>query len=232
MKITESRPAESDELNALLSYILLEYIELTDKERFRTAVRLAKLILKPKLNSDESLPERLAMGHMEFCELGAEDISIVVDELIYVTQQGWTQNGQYGPEVAYDTLICLASLLHRQHKDFPKNLHIWTADFLNDTVLDNAKKKRPRPTLRGRKKNTNLTRDEAFQDAHEELCGLGFSPTRYIVQKGEEYTDCCFEGGSIIDIIGLAYEELTGKKISYKTLEGNIRHSRNRWNLE
>ena len=225
-------PKRPDDGSDVLRYILRRYggtHELPDEERFRTAVRLAKLILKPKLDSDDALAKMLARNYLEHCEIGAKDIAEVVDDLIYETQQVWTKKGPYEPEDAYDTLICLVSQLHREHKPLPKNLDIWNADVMDDMFLDKAKKKRPRPTSKGPKKNTNLNRDSAFLDVRLELLKFGFSSTRYIEQKGKEYTDCCFEGGSAADIIGVAYKELTGVNIKYKTLVGILKLPKNIW---
>ena len=94
------------------------------------------------------------------------------------------------------------------------------ADVLDDDKKTN--KKRPRPTKRGPREDTNLSRDEALYFAYLQMCVLGFNKFRSTSEKNEGDYACSYEGGSSIDIVGVAYEKISGKKLKYKTIEGIV----------
>ena len=184
-----------------------------------TAVKLAEIYIKRGLDSTDTMAERNVRYYMELYESGIKDLAEIVYELIHESEQESTKEKPHKPREAYDTLIGLASKLQRENISFPENLRLWDADVRDDILLDKTKKKRPRPTLRGPNTDTNLSRNDSFLTAHLELVGWGFSSTRCIEQDGTEYSGCCYEGGSALDVIGVAYTNLTHKSITYKALE-------------
>ena len=54
------------------------------------------------------------------------------------------------------------------------------------------------------------------------MCALGFNKFRSTSKKNKGDYACSYEGVSSIDIVGVAYEKISGNKLKYKTIEGIV----------
>ena len=112
-------------------------------------------------------------------------------------------------EGAYDTLNLIAGRLLMSKEQLPDELSVW----LGSVILD----KLPRPISRGRKSETNYTRNRAIKLAVDTLVARGLQPTRH---SPSGYNPCRAASGSACDAAGIAYERVTGDRLNYKTVEG------------
>ena len=111
---------------------------------------------------------------------------------------------------AYDTLNLVAGRLLMSKQQLPDELSVW----LGSVILGNRKP----PMRRGRKSETNYTRNRALKLAADTLVARGLQPTRTSLPG--EHNPCTAGGGTACDAAGIAYERVTGDRLNYKTVEG------------
>ena len=155
-------------------------------------------------------------GHKPYPEILCDWMSIVIEEAFLDKDE----NNRHNP-----WWEGLQKKIEEWHSEFPNAL---TAALLTYASYKDEPTPKYIPTSRGRKRDTNRIRDSAFRDADYQLGKFGFTSTRSIEQGGKRYDFCCFEGGSCADIIGVAYQKVTGKKSKYKTIASIIRDPKHR----
>ena len=217
------RSSTPDDLSLL--YSLLSKLgapdERSDEVRFRETVDRASKCLEIMLASTTTEAEMLARFYMEQCG-GRKNVSKIVEDLINISAQKSTKAEPHEQQLDYDTLLRMASIILRSPREMDENLRFFIADVIDDTFLDKDKKKRPRPTLRGPNKDTNFHRNQILRTVHHMMVTYGFNKFRSESKKNEGDFACSYKGGSGIDVLGVAYYEVTGKRLSYKTIEGIV----------
>ena len=194
----------------------------TKHQKFHCGVLLAEMIMDPWLSSTRTWMGGAAFPYLMDYEFNEDKFVEGIDDLILETEQLSTKENPSGPRDAHDLLIEIASDLIRERKPLPVNLSEWSFDILHDTLLDKVEQKRPRPKLRGQHKNANHSRNNAFRAGISGLIQCGFNATRNIKQNGIDYYDCCIEGGSAVDAVGIAYKRRTGERKSYTTIAAYV----------
>ena len=194
---------------------------VSEEERFDLAVNAAKRILEPALSYYNTRPEIAARHYAKVYREG-EDISDTIEGLIRVSEQEPINGEENRPLLAYDTIACMSSLLRLGPRPIPDALSDFAHDVLEDTIKDETDKKRPRPTKRGRRIDTNLARDYGLCYTYEQMLNWGY--IRFRIEKKDKDNDedekyCSYKGASTIDIVGCAYEKVTGKKVTYSRME-------------
>ena len=136
---------------------------------------------------------------------------------------------------AWDALILIVQSHHIQERlPLPKNLEVWN--------FEATAEYRQKPKAQGNYPYTKFVRDLAlvstvFVLTEEEGINATRNLSRTIGNKTNDYPQCCYEGGSAIDIVGVAwdqydekYEEKSSEKprkmaLSYKRIENIWRAS-------
>ena len=109
---------------------------------------------------------------------------------------------------------------HHSHNllPLPRILEVWTGEV--------AAGLRPEPKTRG-PLYADFMRNWAAVKAMRHLIEVeGLQPTRNIIQNGIYRADCCLEGGSAVDMVGMALVPRYGVNLGYKRLEGILLASR------
>ena len=212
--------------NAMQSNTFAQYRrtdKLPDEEEFKMVVSVAVRIMEQKLAS--LCPIDKAISRYLRCLLFNEtELYDIAQDLIDKFEQKSAKVELHDRQSAYDALRAMASTLLSKHKKMPENLESFSADVLADRhLIDNTPiKNLSRPTKRGPNKDTNLSRDKALRHTFSEICSMGFKHFRFISKKNKGDFACSYKGGSCIDILGVAYEKISGIKLKYKTIEGIV----------
>ena len=195
--------------------------DVSEEERFDLAVKAARKILEPALSYYKTQPEIAARHYAKVYREG-KDISDTIEGLIRVSEQEPINGEENRPLLAYDTLAYMSSLLRLGPRPIPDALSDFAHDVLEDTSKDETDKKRPRPTKRGRRIDTNLARDYGLCYTYDQMLHWGYIKFR-IEKKDKDHDEdekhCSYRGASTIDIVGCAYEQETGEKFTYSRLE-------------
>ena len=222
-----------DELS-ILYFALAQFSgtdELPNKERFQMGVEIATRIIKAVLESPQTEAEISASYYIDLYDRGA-NLSNFVEDLINNSEQKSTKAEPHDQKLAYDMVLRIASLILRGPRIIPENLRFFLADVIDDIYLDKTKKMRPRPTSRGPNKDTNFTRNKALRVAYLQMCTFGFNKFRS-KSSGNKFRSkssgnnrnflCSYKGGSSMDVVGVAYEDISGTMLAYKSIEEIVR---------
>ena len=167
-----------------------------DRSTFDEYVEFAGLML---VIVREGWGETLADGWV-YCyvndEEGREDLLL---ELIVCSEE---------VKEAWDSLSLIAQGLLLERKPLPPELADWLVQALEGT--------RPQPTSRGKEPYANFFRNSAIVLAVSFLSRDNIRATR----SGGGPPECCYEGGSACDAVGLAVAEIYEEPRSYKSIEG------------
>ena len=109
---------------------------------------------------------------------------------------------------AWDSLSLIAQGLLLERKPLPHELADWLVQALEGT--------RPQPKSRGKDPYANFFRNSAIVLAVSFLSRDSIRATR----NGSGPPECCYEGGSACDAVGMAVAEIYEEPRSYKSIEG------------
>ena len=109
---------------------------------------------------------------------------------------------------AWDSLSLIAQGLLLERKPLPHELADWLVQALEGT--------RRQPTSRGKDPYANFFRNSAIVLAVSFLSRERIRATR----SGGGPPECCYEGGSACDAVGMAVAEIYEEPRSYKSIEG------------
>ena len=109
---------------------------------------------------------------------------------------------------AWDSLSLIAQGLLLERKPLPHELADWLVQALEGT--------RRQPTSRGKDPYVNFFRNSAIVLAVSFLSRESIRATR----SGGGPPECCYEGGSACDAVGMAVAEIYEEPRSYKSIEG------------
>ena len=108
---------------------------------------------------------------------------------------------------AWDSLSLIAQGLLLERKPLPHELADWLVQALEGT--------RPQPKSRGKDPYSNFFRNSAIVLAVSFLSRDSIKATR----NGGGPPECCYEGGSACDAVGMAVAEIYEEPRSYKSIE-------------
>ena len=200
----------------------------SEEDIFGIAVNAASKILELEL-SLSTTEAKLAAGHYAKLYRQGKDISEIISKLIKESEQQPVDGKRNYPLLAYDTLASLNAILSVGTGPIPDALINFAFDVQMDIGKDETKKKRPRPTRRGRRRDTNLARDIALYYTHFRMVPWGYPKFRSEKKdkkydKGEDQDQdiCSYKGETTVDILGCAYEKLIDNnddRLGYSRLE-------------